>query len=134
VRTLPDEDPSEVTDSIRQAIDDVGVGAEIQLLLSKPGKIGQGIEPLTDAVAAAHRRVRGVPPPDEAEAAVVSMWRDNNLYNAAGIPSLTFGPGRGKADVQGTGHFELDDLVDASKMYALIALQVAAGIPPEALG
>ena len=43
-----------------------------------------------------------------------------------GIPSLTFGPSRGRADVQGHGYFELDDLVDAAKMYALTALEVAA--------
>jgi acetylornithine deacetylase/succinyl-diaminopimelate desuccinylase-like protein len=133
VRTLPDEDPSEVTDSMRRAIDEVGVGAEVDLLLSKPGKVGEGIEPLTEAITSAHRRIRGTPPPAEAETAVVSMWRDNNLYNAVGIPSLTFGPGRGKAGVQGTGHFELDDLVDGAKMYALTALQIAAGVSADAL-
>ena len=53
------------------------------------------------------------------------MWRDTNVFNLAGIPSLTFGPSRGRADVQGEGFFELDDLVDAAKMYALVALEVA---------
>jgi hypothetical protein len=54
------------------------------------------------------------------------MWRDTNIFNRAGIPSLTFGPSRGRADVQGEGFFALDDLVDAAKMYALTALRLAA--------
>jgi hypothetical protein len=69
--------------------------------------------------------VRGSDPPPQVETAVVSMWRDTNVFNLAGIPSLTFGPSRGRADVQGTGYFALDDLVDAAKMYALVALEVA---------
>ncbi len=54
-------------------------------------------------------------PTPRVETAVVSMWRDTNIFNLAGIPSLTFGPSRGKAEVQGTGLFALDDLVDAAR-------------------
>ena len=89
-----------------------------------------GIEPLAEAVAASYRAVRGEQQPPEAEVAVVSMWRDTNVFNRAGIPALTFGPPRGRADVQGRGHFELDDLVDTAKMYALIALQILGGVEP----
>jgi formylaminopyrimidine deformylase len=74
----------------------------------------------------AHWAVRGTDAPDSVEPAVVSMWRDTNVFNRAGIPSLTFGPSRGRADVQGEGFFALDDLVDAAKMYALTALRLAA--------
>ncbi len=98
--------------------------------MAKSGAVAEGIEPLADAVAAAYRAVRGEAQPPEAEVAVVSMWRDTNVFNKAGIPSLTFGPPRGRADVQGRGHFELDDLVDAAKMYALTALQIAGGRTP----
>jgi acetylornithine deacetylase/succinyl-diaminopimelate desuccinylase-like protein len=76
-------------------------------------------------VRSAHRAVRGAEPPAAVETAVVSMWRDTNVFNGHGIPSLTFGPSRGRADVQGEGFFALDDLVDAAKMYALTALEVA---------
>jgi acetylornithine deacetylase/succinyl-diaminopimelate desuccinylase-like protein len=130
VRTLPGEDPAEVTRSLRAALDDVGVAAELEMIMAKPGMVADdGIQPLVQAIEAAHLRVRGTPPPSEAEPAVVSMWRDTNVFNAAGIPSLTFGPSRGTADVQGRGHFELDDLVAGAKMYALTALHLAAGVP-----
>jgi acetylornithine deacetylase/succinyl-diaminopimelate desuccinylase-like protein len=126
VRTLPGEDVEEVTAALRAAIDATGTGAELELIMFKPGALGEGVEPLADAVRNAHREVRGSDPAPQVETAVVSMWRDTNIFNLAGIPSLTFGPSRGKAEVQGTGFFALDDLVDAAKMYALIALRVAA--------
>jgi len=71
--------------------------------------------------------VNGGPPPSEAETAVVSMWRDTNVFNGAGIPSLTFGPSRGEASVQGTGQFHLDHLVAAANIYALTAMQISGG-------
>jgi acetylornithine deacetylase/succinyl-diaminopimelate desuccinylase-like protein len=126
VRTLPGEDVEDVTSALRAAVDDVDVGAEVELIMFKPGAEGEGVEPLADAVRNAHRQVRGEDPAPQVEPAVVSMWRDTNIFNLAGIPSLTFGPSRGRADVQGHGFFALDDLVDAAKMYALVALEVAA--------
>jgi acetylornithine deacetylase/succinyl-diaminopimelate desuccinylase-like protein len=125
VRTLPGEDVEAVTAALRAVVDATGTGAEVELTMFKPGAEGEGVEPLADAVRNAHRRVRGTDPAPRVETAVVSMWRDTNVFNLAGVPSLTFGPGRGQAAVQGTGFFELDDLVDAAKMYALVALEVA---------
>ena len=125
VRTLPGEDVEAVTAALREAVDATGTGAEVELIMFKPGAEGEGVEPLADAVRNAHQRVRGTDPAPQVETAVVSMWRDTNVFNLAGIPSLTFGPSRGRADVQGDGFFALDDLVDAAKMYALVALEVA---------
>lgn len=128
VRTLPGEDPAEIHRSLRAVLDDTGVDAQLELIMAKPGALGQGVEPLTDAIVTAHQAVRGTNPPHEAEPAVVSMWRDQNVFNAAGIPAVNFGPPRGSAAVQGTGSIELDDMVDAAKMYALTTLQIAAGL------
>jgi acetylornithine deacetylase/succinyl-diaminopimelate desuccinylase-like protein len=129
VRTLPGEAVGDVTAALRQAVAATGTGAEVELIMHKPGAVAEGIEPLADAVRSAHRRVRGSDPAPQVEPAVVSMWRDTNVFNNAGIPSLTFGPGRGLADVQGDGFFALDDLVDTAKMYALTTLRVAGAVP-----
>jgi len=96
----------------------------------KPGYAASSekIGPLLGAISDAHRHVRGVQMPDRAESAVVSMWRDTNVYNRVGIPSLTFGPGRGKAAVQGTGYMHLDNMLEGAKIYALTALNVCAGV------
>lgn len=133
VRTRPGDDPREVTASLAKAIDAVGVDAELELVMSKAGAEGQGTEPLADAIRLAHQSVRSADPPTVAEPAVVSMWRDTNVFNRAGIPAINFGPSRGRAAVQGTGFLTLDDLVDAAKMYAVIALRIAGGLPPNDL-
>jgi acetylornithine deacetylase/succinyl-diaminopimelate desuccinylase-like protein len=126
VRTLPGEDVGEISASLREAVDATGTGAEVDLIMAKAGyEAGEEVSPLANAVREAHRTVRGSDPPPSVETAVVSMWRDTNIFNGHGIPSLTFGPSRGRADVQGHGYFELDDLVDAAKVYALTALEVA---------
>lgn len=125
VRILPDEEPADVEAEFRSMVDGLGLGAEVDVIMTKRGALGTGIEPLQDAIVASHRAVRGSEPPAEAEPAVVSMWRDTNVFNKAGIPAINFGPSRGLADVQGRGYLDIDSLVDAAKMYALISLEIA---------
>jgi acetylornithine deacetylase/succinyl-diaminopimelate desuccinylase-like protein len=133
VRTLPDADLDEVTRSLRAAIDEVGVDAELDLIMSKRGALGVGIEPLAESIHRAHQVVRGGPPREEAEVQDVSMWRDTNVFNKAGIPAINFGPSRGQADVQGRGYLELDHLVQTAQMYALIALDICSDLTQEDL-
>ena len=62
-----------------------------------------------------------VPPP------VTSMWRDINVFNEVGIPSLTYGPARSLPEAQDKdkGKFMYKkDLVDVSKIYALTVLEI----------
>lgn len=132
VRTLPGEDVETVTDALTRAVRATGLEVEVDLIMAKAGHEapGEAIAPLLSEIRSAHRHVRGTDMPDRAEDAVVSMWRDTNVYNRAGIPALTFGPGRGKAAVQGTGFIELDEFVDGAKIYALTALSLCAGLRP----
>ena len=132
VRTLPGEDVSTVTDSLTEAVRGTGLEVEVDLIMHKAGfeATRESIAPLLGAIEEAHRHVRNKDMPAEAEDAVVGMWRDTNVYNRAGIPSLTFGPSRGKAAVQGTGFIELDDFVDGAKIYALTALSICADVRP----
>ena len=101
----------------------VDPAAEVECYTAKAGRVGTGVEPLSAAVEQAYGQIVGgaTPPPQVAH---TSMWRDTNIFNAVGIPSLTFGPPRGSAAVQGTGHFELDDLVAGAKVYAAVAMDL----------
>lgn len=132
VRTRPGDDVSEITASLRSAIAATGLEAELRLIMFKPGYAASqaGIAPLIGAIAESHRYVRGVEMPERAESAVVSMWRDTNVYNRVGIPALTFGPSRGRAAVQGTGYMHVDNMLEGAKIYALTALSVCAGVAP----
>jgi acetylornithine deacetylase/succinyl-diaminopimelate desuccinylase-like protein len=133
IRTVPGEDTRALLDSMRKAIAETGVEAEVEVVMEKGGYAADpsALSPVLAALEAAHRVVRGGPMPTTAETAVVSMWRDTNVYNRMGVPALTFGPGRGKAAVQGTGGLPMDELLDAAKIYALTMLQVCAGTAVE---
>ena len=132
VRTLPGESVESVTKSISAAVRATGLEVEVDLIMAKAGYEAprESIAPLLDEIEVAHRHVRGVEMPEYAEDAVVGMWRDTNVYNRVGIPSLTFGPSRGKAAVQGTGFIELDDFIDGAKIYALTALSICGDMRP----
>ncbi len=133
VRTLPGEDVSSVTRSLTNAIKGSGLEVEVELIMHKAGYEAsrEAIDPLLGSIRTAHREVRGNDMPEFAEDAVVGMWRDTNVYNRVGIPSLTFGPSRGRAAVQGTGFIDVNDFVDGAKIYALTALDICGGLVPE---
>ncbi|NND04254.1 MAG: M20/M25/M40 family metallo-hydrolase [Acidimicrobiia bacterium] len=132
VRTLPGESVESVTKSISAAVRATGLEVEVELIMAKAGFEAprESIAPLLDEITVAHRHVRGVEMPDYAEDAVVGMWRDTNVYNRVGIPSLTFGPSRGKAAEQGTGFIDVNDFVDGAKIYALTALSICGDLRP----
>ncbi len=132
VRTVPGERVETVTESLQSAVRATGLEVEVDLIMFKSGFEAprSTIAPLLTEIERAHKYVRGVDMPSEAEDAVVGMWRDTNVYNRVGIPSLTFGPGRGKASVQGTGFIELDNFVDGAKIYALTALAICGDLHP----
>jgi acetylornithine deacetylase/succinyl-diaminopimelate desuccinylase-like protein len=136
VRILPDRSIPDVERELRAFVDGLGLGASVEMYLSKRGHIAQNVGPLKEAVIAAHRQVVGGEPAagsnDER-----SMWRDINIYNEWGIPSLTYGPTRhvlqetpdpnrkGATDPGGKVKcFLKADLVAATKVYALLAMQI----------
>jgi formylaminopyrimidine deformylase len=71
------------------------------------------VEPLRQALSAAHALVRGGPMPISAPV-YSSMWRDHNVFNMNRIPAVTMGPTRWRPRV--------DDLLQCTHLYALAAL------------
>lgn len=126
VRTRPGDDVGAIRAELTETVRSVDPGAEVDVIMSKAGHAASDTEiaPLLDTIRSAHQTVRGEPMPEVAEPAVVSMWRDTNVYNRVGIPALTFGPSRGKAAVQGTGAMSIPDMVEGAKIYALTALDI----------
>ena len=63
------------------------------------------------------------PPPPSAE---ISMWRDMNIFNELGIPAVCYGPPRQKENISQAQNraMKIDDLVAATKVYALAILSV----------
>ena len=124
VRILPGEDPLGIQGELQRAVDSAQAGARVETFLARVGAVGTGIEPLADEVKKAFKKVAGQDPLPEAPQEVVSMWRDNNVFNEAGIPSLTFGPPRRRDKETNRLCFDLDDLVNMANVYAEVAYAI----------
>jgi acetylornithine deacetylase/succinyl-diaminopimelate desuccinylase-like protein len=120
-RITPEQDPRSVQRELEAAVAATGVPVTVEPFVFRRGYEAQGVEPLVGHVEAAHRRVLGAEPGRPIDA-ITSMWRDSNVFNEVGIPTVVYGPG---ASVGG-GNFamEIDDLTTAARLYAAIAIEV----------
>ncbi|MFQ5913907.1 MAG: M20/M25/M40 family metallo-hydrolase [Nitrospinota bacterium] len=119
VRIVPGAEPKAILEELRALAGKLGVAAEFEIYLHRPGYIGKNVEHLREALESAHQQVFGTKPGGVIPP-VTSMWRDVNVFNGAGIPSITYGPGTGAGG--GGTYFTIEDLVSASQVYALTAL------------
>lgn len=137
VRVPPDRSLRDVEREFRAFVDSLGLGARVETFLARRGWAAQGAEPLVEALARAHRQVRGSDPPPGAPEER-SMWRDINAFNEWGIPAVTFGPPRHLLGAEEAAslppaardpgsqakYFLRQDMVQAAQVYALTALSV----------
>lgn len=126
VRILPHVDPLSIERELRGVVETLGVGARVETYLARTGAIGENVERLAQIVKESCHAVTGREPAPQAPQEVVSMWRDNNVFNEAGIPSLTFGPPRRRESETGRLHFQLEDLANMANIYAQVAYAVCS--------
>ena len=121
VRIPPNLAPLHVQKELEGLVKSVDPDGKVEMFLWREGAIGEGIEEFKEAISKAHEYVFGQKQ-GKVEAPVTSMWRDNNIFNLANIPSITYGPGSGTG---GGGHFfSIDEMEKATKAYALVALDL----------
>lgn len=123
VRVPPPVSLSQVERELRQVVAGAGFGASVECFMFRKGYEGENVEPLVGAINHAHQAVRGTPTPP-INTAETSMWRDINIFNEVGIPAATFGMPRKSAEDAPEKFVEIQDIVDAAKMYALVALEI----------
>lgn len=123
VRVPPPISFSQVERELKQVVASVGFGGTVECFMARKGYEGKNVEPLVDAIRAAHAAVRGSQPPP-VDTPETSMWRDINIFNEVGIPAATFGMPRKSAPDVPERFVEIQDIVDAAKMYALVALKI----------
>jgi len=124
VRIVPGENPLRVERELQSVLASADVGARVETFLTRNGAEGKNVERLAAEVRRCYKQVTGQDPLAKAPGEVVSMWRDNNVFNAAGIPSLTFGCARRKEENGERLYLDIGDLVATATVYA----QVAQGI------
>ncbi len=123
VRIVPGEDPLRIERELQSVVDSAEVGARVEMFLARNGVEGKNVEGLAEVVRRCYKEVTGEDPPAKAPDEVVSMWRDNNVFNSAGIPSLTFGCAR-KKDEAGRLYLDINDLVLTATVYARVARSI----------
>jgi acetylornithine deacetylase/succinyl-diaminopimelate desuccinylase-like protein len=124
VRTVPGQDPAGIAVELRRLIAGLGATGDVEQYVHRPSYVAEGIEPLSDAVDAAHLREFGSQC-EIADHPVTSMWRDHLVFNELGIPALTYGP-RVTAGEASRGALSLQvgksELVRCARVYAMVAL------------
>lgn len=120
-RILPGANPLDLRDELRNLLAQVGVDGTVELFLYRPGFEVRGAEPLVEAVRRQHARTFPNPPQIVADP-VTSMWRDTNAFNELGIPAISYAPR--SASHAARKSFRVEDLVNASRVYARIAMDI----------
>jgi acetylornithine deacetylase/succinyl-diaminopimelate desuccinylase-like protein len=122
IRTPPQVRPVTVQHEVEQALSSLSIEYEMESYKSLLGHEGKAVEPLVRAVEEAYEFIFGkkVKPeaPDRA-----SIWTDTNIYNELGIPAVKIGP-RGKRIGPRNEELDIDQMVKAAQLYALVALDI----------
>jgi acetylornithine deacetylase/succinyl-diaminopimelate desuccinylase-like protein len=122
VRTPPQVRPVTVQYEIEKTLSSLGIETEMEAYRSLLGHEGKGVEPLVQSLEEIHEYLFGKKlnpeTPDRA-----SIWTDTNVYNELGIPAVKIGP-RGTRTGPRAEELDIDEMVKAAQIYALVALDI----------
>jgi len=124
IRTPPQVRPVTVQHELDRVLSSLGIEYEMEAYKSLLGHEGKGVEPLVKSIEEIYQYLFGekVRPeaPDRA-----SIWTDTNVYNELGIPAVKIGP-RGRRIGPRNEEIDIDQLLKAAQLYALIALDICS--------
>jgi acetylornithine deacetylase/succinyl-diaminopimelate desuccinylase-like protein len=125
VRIVPKKDPQEIKKEIEKLMGTLNFESNVSIYQYSRGHVARNADSLIDCLEHAHRKVFGKNPP-RPPSAEMSMWRDMNVFNEVGIPSVCYGPPRQREMVSQARNraMKIDDLVSATKVYALTILGI----------
>ena len=121
VRLTPNQNVLVVKSELEKIVKATGGDGEVELFNFRRGYEAVNVERLIKAIESAHSHVIG----GKLELVVgpeASMWRDLNVFNEVGTPSVTYGPIGGVGG--GVHSLELDSLYQTAQVYAMVALDL----------
>jgi acetylornithine deacetylase/succinyl-diaminopimelate desuccinylase-like protein len=122
IRMPPQVRPLAIKNEVEAALNALGLAYELDVYKSLLGHEGRNVEPLVQSAQQSFQHLFGEPlkheSPDRA-----SIWTDTNLYNEVGIPAIKIGP-RGRRISARNEEIEINEMVKAAQLYALIALDI----------
>jgi acetylornithine deacetylase/succinyl-diaminopimelate desuccinylase-like protein len=125
IRLVPGANPRDLEREVRDHLTSAGLDLEVEPYQWSRGYQATGADPLIEAVTTAHREIVGGEPPAP-PTPEISMWRDLNIFNELGIPSICYGAPRASEPFSDPGDraMRADDLVRATQVYALTAMEL----------
>lgn len=125
VRLAPGREPLPIVGEIEALAAGLGLECEVEPYEYKRGHYAEGADALIASIKRSHANIIGGEPSAPAPP-VLSMWRDINVFNELGIPSVCYGPKRQRENMTSEGNraMLIDDLVSAAQVYALTALDL----------
>jgi acetylornithine deacetylase/succinyl-diaminopimelate desuccinylase-like protein len=126
VRLTPADDVEKVKGEVERVVSSCNVDFSVETYLYRKGHIAKNADRLVEGVRKAQKRVLGEYL-KKCPAPFISMWRDLNVFNEAGIPSITYGPrSYTYQDLAGDSapSIKKADLRKAAQIYALTALEI----------
>jgi acetylornithine deacetylase/succinyl-diaminopimelate desuccinylase-like protein len=128
IRMPPQVRPVAIKHEIEQALKALGIDYELELYKSLLGYEGKNVEPLVKSAEEVHLHLFGDKIKTESPERA-SIWTDTNLYNELGIPAIKIGP-RGRRISARNEEIEIDVMVKAAQLYALMALDICSRARP----
>jgi len=108
----------------KQTFDAAVEATPLEFYKSLLGYEGKDVEPLVKSAEEIYQHLFGAKiKPESPDRA--SIWTDTNIYNELGIPAIKIGP-RGKRISARNEEIDIDVMVKAAQLYALMALDICS--------
>jgi acetylornithine deacetylase/succinyl-diaminopimelate desuccinylase-like protein len=122
IRTPPQIRPVQIKYELEKTLNNIGLDYEMDIYKTLLGHEGRNVEPLVNSATEAYQHLFGDKIKHEAPDRA-SIWTDTNVYNELGIPAIKIGP-RGRRIGPRNEEIEIDVMLKAAQLYALIALDI----------
>ena len=127
IRTPPNRTLQSVRNEFTRMVRETNPDAEVECYRALPGyaqsrSVDDQIDTLVSQIEESYQSVfdQSVPEPPTYQN---SKWNDNNIFVSKGIPTAKIAPGH-PGDLKGGATVEIDQLVDAAKLYTKCALSI----------
>lgn len=129
VRMPPQVRPVMIQHELESALNALGVDYDLDVYKSLLGHEGKKVDPLVACAEEVHQFLFSEKIKTESTERA-SIWTDTNIYNELGIPAVKIGP-RGQRSGR-MEEIEIDVMLRAAKIYALMSLDICSRPRPSA--
>jgi len=122
IRMPPQVRPVQIQHELEKTLNATGLEYQLDIYKTLLGYEGKNVDPLVKSAEDIYQHLFGTKIKHEAPDRA-SIWTDTNVYNELGIPAIKIGP-RGRRIGPRNEEIAIDVMVDAAKLYALMALDI----------